>query len=123
MKLLQADLIVNPRLDALVSEFIYLEETSIEYFCDARGIHKRRLERFANKYLGAPPKTFLKINRFRKTLHALLNGGYSTLTELAYDCGYYDQMHCIREFKRFTGSTPARFLAEKNSVRQISFFN
>lgn len=123
LKLLQTDLIVDPRMEALVFEFMNLEESTIEDFCDAQGIHKRRLERFTNQFLGAPPKTFQKINRFRKSLHGLLNGGYGTLTELAYDCGYYDQMHCIREFKRFTGTTPARFLAEKNSVRQISFFS
>ncbi|MBA3641917.1 MAG: helix-turn-helix transcriptional regulator [Acidobacteria bacterium] len=27
-------------------------------------------------------------------------------TEIAVGCGYYDQSHLIRDFKRFTGHTP-----------------
>lgn len=27
-------------------------------------------------------------------------------TSLAHDCGYFDQMHMIRDFKEFTGITP-----------------
>ena len=32
------------------------------------------------------------------------------LTDLAFDCGYFDQAHFIKDFKRFTGMTPGQFL-------------
>ncbi|WP_409024752.1 AraC family transcriptional regulator [Flectobacillus sp. BAB-3569] len=28
-------------------------------------------------------------------------------TTIAYDCGYFDQMHLIRDFKTFCGSSPS----------------
>ncbi len=33
-----------------------------------------------------------------------------SLTELAFDCGYFDQAHFIKDFKRFTGMTPGQYL-------------
>jgi len=123
VKLLNTNLIIDEKMNSLISNFIKHEVIKIESFCDTQGIHKRKLERFANKILGINPKTYLKIIRFRKSLHALLNSDYNTLTDVAYDCGYYDQMHFIREFKLFTGSSPSQFLVEKKSVRQISFFS
>lgn len=122
VKRLNAGLIIDEKMNSLVADFIEYEGASIESFCDHQGIHKRKFERFADKILGMNPKTYLKIIRFQKSLHALLNAGYDALTDVAYDCGYYDQMHFIREFKLFTGSSPARFLAEKKSVRQICSF-
>jgi len=95
----------------------------LPFYSNIQGIHKRKFERFANKILGINPKAYLKINRFRKSLYALLNTDYNTLAEVAYNCGYYDQMHFIKEFKLFTGSSPTQFLVEKKSLRQICFFS
>ncbi|MET0068425.1 MAG: helix-turn-helix transcriptional regulator [Candidatus Thiodiazotropha sp.] len=33
-----------------------------------------------------------------------------SLTELAYRCGYFDQAHFIKDFKRYTGMTPGQYL-------------
>jgi AraC-like DNA-binding protein len=32
--------------------------------------------------------------------------------DAAIDCGYYDRAHLIRDFKCFSGETPAALLAE-----------
>jgi len=99
LKLLDSNLIIDEKMNSLISDFTQHEESTIESFCTVQGIHKRRFERFANKILGINPKAYLRINRFRKSLYALLNTDYNTLTEVAHNCGYYDQMHFIREFK------------------------
>ena len=123
LKLLDVNLIIDEKMNSLISHFIRHEEPHIENFCNSHGIHKRNFERFANKILGINPKAYLRISRFRKSLYALLNTDYNTLTEVAHNCGYYDQMHFIKEFKHFTGSSPTQFLVEKKSVRQICFFS
>jgi AraC-like DNA-binding protein len=123
LNLLDVNLIINEKMNALISHFMKDEESHIERFCSIQGVHKRQLERYANTFLGINPKAYLRISRFRKSLYALLHTDYTTLTEVAYNCGYYDQMHFIKEFKRFTGSSPTQFLAEKKSLRQICFFS
>lgn len=123
LALLDIGLIADARMESLLGEFAAPETVRIDAFCDRHGIHRRTFERLANRIIGTNPMTYLKLNRFRRSLQALLDGGYDSLTEVAHACGYYDQMHFIREFRRFTGSAPSLFLAEKKTVRQISFFS
>ncbi|HEV8539016.1 MAG TPA: AraC family transcriptional regulator, partial [Bacteroidota bacterium] len=41
------------------------------------------------------------------------------LTGVAYDCGYYDQSHFIREFKDFAGITPTKYLSETRTLNNL----
>jgi len=91
----------------------------VREFCRNHGVHPRTLERMFNKYVGTTPKGFLRLNRFQTALNRLLNHGPGALTPLAHEFNFYDQPHFIKDFKSFTGSSPSRFLEEKNTVMQI----
>ncbi|HEY5825191.1 MAG TPA: AraC family transcriptional regulator, partial [Cyclobacteriaceae bacterium] len=54
------------------------------------------------------PKLYGKINRFQHSL-GLINQKDTSLTDIAYEAGYFDQSHFIREFKSFTGVTPSSY--------------
>jgi AraC-like DNA-binding protein len=79
----------------------------------------RTLERMYNKYVGVSANTYGTLNRFHKSLNQLLYTDYSKLSDLAFDNGYFDQMHFIKEFKRFAGNTPKNFIHQNNSILQI----
>ena len=32
---------------------------------------------------------------------------------IAYDCGYYDQAHFIKEFQNFSGLSPTAYVAQR----------
>lgn len=96
-----------------------MQDMKIADFCSDYGIHKRGLERFFYKYVGTTPKGFTMISRFQNILKKLERGGYGLLTDLAYDSGYYDQMHLIKEFKGFSGSTPTAYIRQKSALRDI----
>jgi AraC-like DNA-binding protein len=91
-------------------------------FCHRNNISVRQLERFFSKYIGLSPNTYFTLDRFHCTLRELLNTNTGKLSDLAYDNEYYDQMHFIKEFKRYTGRTPKSFINQKNSILQISKF-
>jgi AraC-like DNA-binding protein len=91
----------------------------IKDFCNRNNISLRQLERLYVKYVGLPASSYNTLNRFHKSLNQLLNNGYSKLSDLAYDNAYFDQMHFIKEFKRFTGNTPKSFINQNNSILQI----
>lgn len=69
-------------------------------------ISQSPLEKRFRKVVGASPKKFASIVRFR---NILTNGFHSSLTGIGLDAGFYDQSHFIREFKRFTGDTPEHY--------------
>lgn len=64
-------------------------------------------EKKFRKITGASPKRFAGIVRFRNLI-GNRSGGQS-LTDLAYQAGYHDQSHFIRDFKSLAGQTPGDF--------------
>jgi AraC-like DNA-binding protein len=42
-------------------------------------------------------------------------------TDIAYDCGYYDVMHLIKEFKQFANASPATVFNENPSFKEAGF--
>jgi AraC-like DNA-binding protein len=75
------------------------------------GISSRYLQKVFLAYSGLTPNLFGKIARFQKGLH-LVTQKQLPLTTIAYQCGYYDQSHFIKDFKEFTGFAPSNFQAE-----------
>jgi AraC-like DNA-binding protein len=78
---------------------------NIDNVASRYGITSRYLQKLFLQYTGLTPKLYSKINRFQNSLK-LVTGKDASLTSIAYECGYFDQSHFIREFKTFTGVTP-----------------
>jgi len=81
---------------------------NIENVAARYGITSRYLQKIFVQYTGLSPKLYSKINRFQKSL-VLIGRSDLSLTSIAYQSGYFDQSHFIREFKSFTGITPSGF--------------
>lgn len=77
----------------------------------ALGVGERRLQRIFDLTVGLSPKRLASVLRF---LHAvrLLGLGRSG-TAVAFEAGYADQAHFIRDFRTLAGVTPRRFLRER----------
>jgi AraC-like DNA-binding protein len=69
--------------------------------------HKHLISRFREAF-GMTPKTAVRLLRFEKAV-GLIESQTPTLADIAIDCGYYDQAHFHRDFRRFAGCTPAAF--------------
>lgn len=81
-------------------------QLSIQDLSNEIGYSPRHLYTMFNEQFGMGVKSFCKIVRFQNALH------YMLLTEdsgsmMAYDLGYYDQAHFIREFKSMADVTPS----------------
>jgi len=88
---------------------------NIENVAARYGITSRYLQKIFVQYTGLTPKLYSKINRFQKSL-ILIGRSDLNLTSVAYQSGYFDQSHFIREFKSFTGITPSGFDGENSSA-------
>lgn len=70
---------------------------------------ERTLERLFNQTIGVSPKKFQRIIRFEKALMLMQQPNPMDLTAMAYELGYADQSHFIKDFKTFSGITPSDF--------------
>ena len=75
-------------------------------------------ERFKNCY-GIPPKQYSEIIRFQNTLKTLFSDKCKDLCSLAIEGGYFDQSHLSRDFRRYTNTSPNRYLKRYTSKKEI----
>ncbi len=70
---------------------------------------RKQFERHFSKWMGTSPKQFLKIVRFQHAIDKKSKNKSSNLTDLTYQCGYYDQAHMINDFQQLAGMTPKQY--------------
>jgi AraC-like DNA-binding protein len=97
------------RMDAVVQS-IYSGQQNIDMLANAACLGYKQFKRIFADYVGINPKEFLRIVRFQKVLQTLQNQPCISLTQLTYQCDYYDQAHFIKDFKQFSGYTPTEYL-------------
>ena len=56
-------------------------------------------------------KRHASILRFHPALLAKSAMAKRAWTDIAHDMGYYDQMHMVHDFRRFSGENPTQFFA------------
>ena len=85
---------------------------NIESLSSAACLSRKQFERTFMSYIGTSPKQFLRTVRFQNTLYEKQKNKNITLTELAYNCGYFDQSHMINDYKQLSGKTPSQYFSE-----------
>ncbi len=80
--------------------------TGIDKIATMACMSTRNFERKCKERLGMSAKTFARIARFNRAYKLMENQQAITWADLAYQAGYYDQMHFIRDFKEFARLTP-----------------
>src|SRR5262249_21630694 len=79
----------------------------------------RQLQRGFRQVIGTSPKAFARILRFQEAQRRLMFDPDADLTAMAYDCGYFDQAHFIKDFKEFSGKTPTKYVHRRPQMQKI----
>jgi AraC-like DNA-binding protein len=72
----------------------------------------RQLERNFVREVGVTPKLYSRMVRFANVLQHKRKQSGEKWAALAYEFGYADQMHLIRDFQKFLGLNPTDFSSE-----------
>lgn len=83
---------------------------NVEELAKSNFLSTRQFERNFARFAGFNPKLFSRIIRFQATLNQYGNSEKS-LTDIAYETGYYDQSHFIQDFKAFSGFNPRAYFS------------
>ena len=74
------------------------------------------LDREFTRVVGLTPRRLTGVLRMRRLLSSIDVHGPIDWADRAAELGWFDQAHLIRDFKRYTGVTPSRYLAAQRSA-------
>lgn len=106
---------INPRQEIMQSVKAVIHTkgmVDIQKLADGCCLSIRQFERVFKEYSGFSPKLFARIIRFNATISSS-EPAIASLTEIAYQFGYYDQSHFIQDFKEFSGYSPGSYFFKK----------
>lgn len=84
-------------------------QISVSQAAEAAHLTVRTLERKFKRSSGYTVKDISSLMRFEQVRNHLWLNPETNLAGLAHELGYTDQSHLSREFKRYSGTTPAAF--------------
>ncbi|GEM_PF-6454928 len=72
------------------------------------GLSRRHFERLFRTQIGLTPGRYLRLQRLNAA-RSRLKAGAPSLAGVARECGFFDQSHLNREFRRSLGDSPRRY--------------
>jgi AraC-like DNA-binding protein len=112
-KLLKSNNSCQPVFFTVISNIIHSKGLMpVDELAKRSFLSTRQFERNFKIFSGFSPKLYSRIIRFQSATQQY-GTCFKTLTDIAYDCGYYDQSHFIHDFKQFSGYHPKQYFSGK----------
>lgn len=86
---------------------------SLDWLANQACLSPRQFERKFLERIGMSPKLFMRVVRFAQAYRLKERQPELDWLDVVYKCGYYDQMHLIKDFKLFAEVTPSVLLKEE----------
>lgn len=106
-------------IDYALQELLVNHHTSLDKIAAMACMSIRNFERKCKERLGMPAKMYARIARFHKACRMLESRPVISWAALAYEVGYFDQTHFIKDFKEFAQLTPVILYKELESVHHF----
>lgn len=95
-------------IDAVLRQADFYQFSLDQLAADAC-LSTRQFERKFLERTGVSPKIYQRVVRFNQALKLKDATPHKKWIDITYACGYFDQMHLLRDFRQFTGNTPTYF--------------
>jgi AraC-like DNA-binding protein len=80
---------------------------SIHQYAYKANMSVRNFSRRFTEQTGVSPKLYCRLLRFNNAVNTRLKQPQTNWTSIAHECGYFDQMHMIKDFKEFANANPS----------------
>jgi AraC-like DNA-binding protein len=104
------------RLMLLEEEFF-----KVDNFIKQSCLSTRQFDRMFKERIGIAPKQYLQVVRFDKAFRMKNRHPHLDWLSIAIRCGYHDYQHLVKDYKAFTGYTPAQFFLIDNQAPERAF--
>jgi AraC-like DNA-binding protein len=94
---------------------------NVAKYASLANMSMRNFERRFSEQVGTSPKLFCRLVRFNAAVQFKIAHSQKSWTEVAYEFGYFDQMHLINDFKQFTNKSPSTFFNDNPDLMKESF--
>ena len=91
-------------------------KVTVHSLCKKIGIGERQFNRKFCKIVGISPIRFIKIRQLHFIINRMCLNHYNSISELAYDTGFYDPAHFSNSFKKLTKMTPGEFITSDEHI-------
>lgn len=106
----QSKMNIDPCVTFAVGEMAHRpDQISIARMNHKIGYSQKHFTEIFRRTVGVTPKSYLKIMRFQKAVKTIDAADLIDWTQIAQECGFYDQAHFINDFKHFSGFTPTKY--------------
>lgn len=95
--------------DFILSKNCIYDANDLSFLLKEFKISERQFQRKFKTEIGITYKNFHRLLRFEKALDLISNDKDVNFTQIAYDLGFADQSHLIKNFNEFAGCTPLEF--------------
>jgi AraC-like DNA-binding protein len=99
---------VNKLQELLLEEEIDYSLNSLSSILEIHPIH---LSREFSRYFGTTLGNYIRLLKLNKAFY-LITSNKLSMTEICYQCGFYDQSHFITNFKKIYNTTPKKLLGK-----------
>lgn len=89
---------------------------SVARIADMANLSTERFIRVFKGEVGLSPKNYGNIVRFRRAFRMLREAGAAPGIDMALSCGYYDQSHLNRAFRKYANRTPTELFRRQDIV-------
>ncbi|NJL61240.1 MAG: helix-turn-helix domain-containing protein [Methylacidiphilales bacterium] len=105
----------HPIVDFGLREFQKSTIPTVNEVTNKIGISNRYFGQLFSDFVGLTPKSFCRIQRLRLVLLLLAGKTCVNWSEIALNCGYFDQAHFIHDFRSFAGCGSTTYLKQRGS--------
>ncbi len=96
----------------IISEYSKVQYGEVNAFANGLNISRRQFSANFKKYFGYDPRYYSKIKKFNAFLKRVSNHRNISLSEIAIDCGFYDQSDLGHTIKEISGLTPKDIVSQ-----------
>lgn len=95
---------------------------SIDNLVQQSGISYKKMQRLFRRHIGITPKVYARIVRFNYSIRVGTVDNRS-LTHVAFESGFFDQNHYIKETKQITGRVPSQIFSDSDEGIETNHLN